>query len=289
MKRVALIGVDGFIGSYLYNYLIKSIDSEFLVFGTYYNYKVFKNCFYLDITSFQSIKNYLELEKPDYILLIAGIKDVKLCEKNYSLAFCLNTKPVKYFIKSLNDLSLNTKFIFFSSDYVFDGLSGNYKDTDQQSPCTNYGKTKYLAEEILLNSNIDFKIIRTSAVMGKGGPYFEWLLKNLKNGESFEAYSNVFFTPTPINFLSEMILDIIKNYSQINNKVLHIVGERKMSRLEFALTLKKITLSNSKITPKELDFNNSLFQKDLSLMQSEYIKYKQTKSFDIYIKNLLTY
>ena len=57
----------------------------------------------------------------------------------------------------------NSKLIQFSSDYVFDGDKKlEYNEKDQPNPINNYGHSKYLAENYIINSSCKSIIIRTS-------------------------------------------------------------------------------------------------------------------------------
>ena len=285
MIKISIIGASSFIGYRLYRCL--SNFDNFKVKGTYYLNKKNSNFDKVNIANKNNIKNYLIKEKPDFILWIAGSKNVKECEKNSNFAYAINTKPIEYLIDIINCnyKIIKPKIIFFSTDYVFKGDSGEYKDNDRPNPMTNYGKTNLLAEKLLEKSTIDYKIIRTAAVMGKGGAFFDWLLKVINEEKEIEVYSNTYFSPTPIEFLNENIKNIIVNYEKIGSKIIHIVGEKRLDRYEFAIKLAKlIKKDNVKLYPQEANIEFSLFQRDLSLIQSNIVKIDQVKKFWVYIE-----
>lgn len=285
MIKISIIGASGFIGYRLYRYLSKF--DNFKVKGTYNLNKKDSNFDRVNIANKNNLKDYLIKEKPDFILWIAGSKNVKECEKNYNFAYTINTKPIECLIDIINNnyKIIKPKILFFSADYVFDGDSGNYKDDDRPNPMTNYGKTNLLAEKVLEKSVIDYKIIRTAAVMGKGGTFFNWLLKNINEEKIIKLYSNIYFSPTPIEFLNENIKYIINNYNKIESKVIHLVGEKRLSRYEFGVKLVKLfQKDNVKCHPQEVNLEFLLFQKDLSLIQSDFIRKNQKKNLWEYIK-----
>jgi dTDP-4-dehydrorhamnose reductase len=197
--------------------------------------------------------------------------------------------PVEYVVDIIESNKLHTKLIFMSSDYVFDGSKGNYKDDDIPNPNTNYGITKFLAEQLLLQSKISHKIVRSSAVVGKGGTFYNWIIEQFNNCQ-VELFSNVYFTPTPASFLCEVLYRLIIDFDSIDKNILHIVGEKKMSRYEFGVMVyefykNKLNMKkNVKLVPKELQLEHTFFRRDLSMIQSTFVRRYQNRKFEDYIK-----
>lgn len=284
MIKISIIGASSFIGYRLYRYL--SNFDNFKVKGTYNLNKKDSNFDRVDITNKNNLKDYLIKEKPDFILWISGNKNIKECEKDYNCAYRINTRPIEDLVNIICNYKIDTEILFFSTNYVFEGTDGNYKDNDdRKNPKTNYGKTKLLAENILENSALDYKIIRTSAVMGRGGTFFDWLLKIINEEKIIKLYSNIYFSPTPMEFLNENIKYIITNYDKIKSKVIHLVGEKHLSRYEFGVKFVELLQKNKvKCYPQEANLESLLFQRDLSLIQSDFIRKNQKKNLWEYIK-----
>ena len=286
MKKIVIIGASGFIGSTMFNYLSQKLSNDYVVKGTYFSNKRSNELQYMDITDSKQIEHYLLMEKPDFILMLAGSKDVKKCEMDYSFAYKMNTQPVEFIIDTIKKHELDTEVIFFSTDYVFDGEKGNYTTKDIPNPITNYGKTKLLAERVLFESNIDFKIIRTGAVMGKNGIFFDWLIRALTTENDVPIFENMFFSPTPIQLLNEMVCELILNYEKIPEKLIHIVGDQRLNRYQFAMMISRLVETKcANLVPENANLEQSLFHKDLSLNQSDFVRERQTKSLDEYLEN----
>ena len=281
---VMIVGASSFIGSHLYSYLKTKLSDRYIVEGTYNTRQIFRELEHLDITDKKAVERFLLFYRPDYILWVAGLKDIKKCEADFELAYAINTRSVKNLISVIETHSLPSRIIHFSSDYVFDGESGNFSETDQPNPKNNYGQTNFLAEKALLASLIDYKIVRPSAVMGRRGVFFDWLVGSILDGVELSMFDNIYFTPTPISLLNEMILHVLNKYNEISQKIIHIVGEEKLTRYQFA---KKIAAmlkkEKAKIKSEVADFKNVPFLKDLSLAQSEIVKKCQSMSFDDYL------
>ena len=284
-KRILIIGASGFLGHAIFRYLQQNLSQHYEVFGTYCSSSSAPPLEKLDITSYGELERYLIITSPDFILLAAGNKNVQECEADYSRAYILNTQPVESIISIISRHKLPSRLLFFSTDYVFNGKTGQYHDTDLPCPSTNYGKTKYLAEQALLNSAIDFKIIRTAAVMGRGGIFFDWLIDKLCNEKDVSMYDNVFFSPTPITFLAGMIARCVADYDHIPKKVLHIVGEPRFNRYQFAILVKNILHSDVQIHADKNQDKSTLFQHDLSMVPSDIINTWREKNFENYLKD----
>lgn len=263
--KILIVGASSFIGLRFYKFLIE--NSKFNIAGTYFSNKKDDNFLQLDMTSKVDIERILQDTKPDAIVWVAGNKNLKFCETDIEEAKKINTYPIIDLLDILDSSTLKPHLVYISTDYVFDGMCGNYKSSDKPKPTTNYGISKYLAEVAIENKYNNFSIVRTSAVMGNGSTFFDWIVSELKQDKIIELFENSFFTPTPIEFLSKNITDLI-----INKKygVFHICGSQKLSRFGFGILLK--ALSNEFIAtakPFVLDENSSLFQKDLSMIPSE--------------------
>jgi dTDP-4-dehydrorhamnose reductase len=277
MIKVLLVGASSFLGQAFYCGL--SCEKNISTKGTYFSSRANDAFTILDITSARQIKNILEKENPDYILWVAGNKDLKKCQEDYDFAYQINTRPIFDLVECLKQKKQKSRIFFVSTDYVFDGERGCYKETDPLMPATNYGKTNALAEELLLNSDIDFKIIRTAAVMGRGGQFFDWLIKALSQNEEVSLYTNVVFSPTPLHLLVQSLIGVIRDYDVIQQKILHLVGNTPMSRYTFGKNVAEILGSKSLLIPVQLDFSSTLFQKNLSLLPSSYMQQYDEISF----------
>ena len=276
---IAIIGASGFIGNRIFQSLCSK--NTFKLIGTFYKHKEQPEFIYLDVTSKELIELFLVKYNPSLIFWIAGSKNLNKCENDWEYAYQINTQPIKDYYEIKRRLNLESRLVFFSTDYVFDGLHGNYKDTDPGDPKTNYGISNKLAEDTILhNSSFDL-ILRTSAAMGRGGQFFDWLTKSLVNDEEVKMFKDIYFSPTPIQLLSEATEYLINDWM---SGIIHICGGPRHSRFEFAESLMRLNKKfSSTIVPDYALNNGSLFQHDLSLIQSSICKKFQTKDFENYI------
>src|ERR1051325_4064543 len=111
----------------------------------------------VDLLDFSSVERLFQIERPSLIIHCAAISKSPACEANPPMARQVNFKLTKF----LSDLAADIKFLFFSTDQVFDGKKGNYIEADSKNPWSVYSETKALAEEAVLK-NRGHTVIRTS-------------------------------------------------------------------------------------------------------------------------------
>lgn len=287
MKQIiSILGASGFIGRAMYKYFTEELTSEYTVHGTYFKHRNSEELAYWDARDRSSVREYLLKHRPQFLIVLTGSKDVKRCEEDYAYAHSRNTKPIEDICYVIKRYSLNTRVIFFSTDYVFDGQRGYYSAEDPPNPLTNYGKSNAIAEQILEQSGVDYKIIRASAIMGRGSVFFDWLINAIKNEKEVTLFSDVIFTPTPLPLVTKITDEIIKRYETISMKI-HLVGEKHISRYEFGkLVAGFIKGSKANVVPGPAP---SLYPKNLTLLQSDIVKKYQTITLKDFLANEVNY
>ena len=118
-----------------------------------------------DITSYDSVHSAIHrsIAHPDVIINLAGLSDVDFCEKkeNQELVIKTNVRGA-YNVALAAEDSGGIPVVFISTDHVFDGKHGPYKENAKLTPPVNfYGSSKLAMEGIGLNFN-NVKIVRTS-------------------------------------------------------------------------------------------------------------------------------
>ena len=95
----------------------------------------------LNILKTKSIKNYLKLKKPKYLIHLAGLsRPMKMHETFLTKSIDLNIIGTANITKVCSDL--NIKLIYFSTSYLYPGVKGNYKESDPLFPTNNYAWSK---------------------------------------------------------------------------------------------------------------------------------------------------
>lgn len=211
----------------------------------------------LDLTDKNSVDEYFEREKCDFVINCAAYTAVDRAESEAEAALKLNKGIVENL--ALNSLKHGFKIIHISTDYVFDGEGLRpYSENDHVSPQTVYGATKLEGERILQSINKDSIIIRTAWLYSLFGKNFFLIMKDKALGqEKINVVNDQQGTPTFAGDLAQAILEIIVS-SKWEAGVYHFTNEGDTTWHEFACRI------------------YSLFKKDESLVKA--ISSEQYKS-----------
>jgi dTDP-4-dehydrorhamnose reductase len=130
--------------------------------------------------------------------------------------------------------------VYFSSDYIFDGLAGPYKEDDPANPICEYGRQKVIAEHYISLNAQDYLIIRTTVVYGwehQGKNFIYRLLNTLRAGQRLPVPLDQIGNPTYAPNLSEATIKLSLTGAR---GVYHIVGPERVNRYEFAREAAKV-------------------------------------------------
>lgn len=186
----------------------------------------------LDITSREEVMACLGEVRPDVVINTAAMTNVDACEADKEGCDKLNVDAVKYLIEA-SELH-NIFLVHLSTDFIFDGEDGPYKEEDEPNPLSYYGNSKLLAEQLLQKSHIDWTILRTVLVYGVAEEMSRsnivlWAKGALEKGSPINVVNDQFRTPT----LAEDLADgCILAAKQKAKGVYNISGKDQMSVLE---------------------------------------------------------
>lgn len=219
--RVLITGGDGLLGTYLHKCLLNS-EINCLSLGREE----------LDITSLENIDRILMDYRPNVIVNCAAYTNVEKAETDRDVCFSVNVSGVINLIQKSNEY--NCKLIQISTDFVFDGVkeSGIYIEDDIPNPINYYGLTKYMAESEIINSSIQWCIIRTAWLYGEYNLNFVNKIIDLaKTNNSIIVTNRETGSPTYAKDLADSILTILINN---DSGLLHITNNGFTTRFDFA-------------------------------------------------------
>lgn len=234
-----IIGASGFVGSYLSASLKKR---GFEIVGTYHSYSV-TGLRPLDIRNSKEIETLIAGYKPDVICLCAANPNVDYCEDHAKETAAVNVEGVRNTAAAA--AKAGAQLVYFSSDYVFDGVSGPYRETDIPNPISEYGRQKLEAEKIVLNASKKNLILRVTVLYGweqQGKNFIVRLLKTLEKGDEIRVPNDQIGTPTLVPNMTEIAAELIFKKS---SGVYHLAGKDCIDRYRFALEAAKIFGFNS--------------------------------------------
>ena len=117
----------------------------------------------LDITNKEQLSSILNKYNPDVVFNTAAITNVDLCEKEKDLCEKVNVQAVEFLADIC--LDIDSHLIHISTDFIFDGNDGPYKEDDIPSPLSYYGKSKLDSENILKSHKCKWTILRTIVLL----------------------------------------------------------------------------------------------------------------------------
>ena len=240
--KIMITGAFGLLGSAIQNSLPENYEN--IRTGIHVPDRQIGYC--LDILDRMKLKEIINLHKPNIIINLAAMTNVDLCEKSPMLARKINVEGVY----NICDL-FEGKIIQISTDYIFDGKTGPYKEEDAPLPLSSYGKTKLEAEKIIKNHNSDNLIIRGNVLYDyckyTKASFFNWVINSLKKQKPISVVDDQINNPTWSKSMSKIIsLCIEKEISGIY----HWGDATFLSRYKFAdIIAKKYNLDNSLISP----------------------------------------
>ena len=230
--RILLIGASGQVGKPL----MASLKGKHTVIGTAFS-SASLNLTKLDIRDNDAVKKVFSDFSPDVAILLSALTDVDYCEDHQDEAYNINVTGTKNVAECA--MSCGSRLIYFSTDYIFDGKNGPYKEDDIPNPISYYGFTK-LEGEKMVQSVLDKKswaIVRTAVVFSYGHRNFTtYLIDNLSRGEVVRAYTDQFNSPTYAPNLAEAVAEIaVKKLSGVYN----VAGKDVIDRYSYALKVAK--------------------------------------------------
>lgn len=255
MKKILLLGSAGMAGQILKLELLKLTDQIELV-DVARNNKISKPKIQMDITNFVQLEDIINIGNFDFIINCVGLLN-SFAEEHPDQAILINSYLPHFLEKTTS--STNTKIIHISTDCVFSGKSGNYKESDFKDGIGFYAQSKALGEVI----NDKDLTIRTSIIGPdlniSGIGLFKWLMN--QNG-IINGYTKAFWSGVTTIQLSKVILEII-NRTSIPTGLIHLTNNDKISKFDLLNIIKNVfELKNLEI----FEYNN--YEVDKSLVNT---------------------
>ncbi|MCK9408153.1 MAG: dTDP-4-dehydrorhamnose reductase [Bacteriovoracaceae bacterium] len=242
MKRILVCGSNGLLGQRL-AWLFDS-DDEYEVLHsshhrTFAEQDVLIDYTQLDIANRGDVKSLVSSYRPDVILNAAAMTNVDACERERELAWKMNVTAVENLVEVSK--RIDAKLVHVSTDYVFDGKTGNYSEDDRVNPVNYYGKTKLAGENMIISSGINFVILRTILVYGTGvnvrNNFALWVINSLNDGTPIKCAEDQISNPT---YVADLAIAMKQCADTDARGLFHVSGAEQVSRYDFAVRAAEI-------------------------------------------------
>jgi dTDP-4-dehydrorhamnose reductase len=252
LKKILITGGTGFLGGHLirqaggnWDVFTSSRTGPIPMIGVSWEE--------MDLESPESIERTVLQTKPDAVIHAAAMTRVDECETERDRACRTN-------IEATNQLAglcskLNARMVFVSSDMVFDGLKGNYRESDPAHPVNFYGETKCLAEEEVMRNCPNSVCARTALIYGapalKGTSFSDQILRHWTEGKAVHLFTDQYRSPILVQQLACALLELAESSFR---GILHLGGGERIDRWHFGLELAELKgISQDLILPVKMD------------------------------------
>lgn len=230
--RAVVIGGSGQIGGWLLHVLAERGHEARGTFAT----TAFPGLVELDAANQSAAADWVRGQKPDVVFYPAGFTWVDGCERDPRKAHAANVEQPLNLARAA--AKVGARFVYFSTDYVFDGHQGPYTEADEPRPLSAYGQSKLDAEQALTNALGEaLLVVRTTWVYGperQGKNFAYQLVRALREGRPLPCPSDQVSTPS---YGPDVALAVVRLIEQGRSGLVHVTGPDLTDRVAFARAL----------------------------------------------------
>ena len=187
----------------------------------------------LDVTDPAKVERLITRERPGAVINCAAWTNVDGAEESEHDASLVNAQGAGFVADAA--AKVDAKLIYPSTDYVFDGTTGPYGESDDPDPINAYGATKLGGERATALVNRRSFIVRTSWLFGPhGGNFVETMLRLGQDGGPVVVVHDQVGCPTYTGHLAVGLLRLVESSAY---GIHHMAGEGRCSWYEFALEI----------------------------------------------------
>jgi dTDP-4-dehydrorhamnose reductase len=229
VKKLLITGATGFLG---WN-LCQVSAAHWQVFGTYHHHASAPTGVTLipiDLRQFAILQDLLRTVHPDAVIHLAALSSPNLCQQHPQDSYQLNVRLAG----NLAGLCADAKIplLFTSTDQVFDGRRGFYRETDPVCPINRYGEHKALAEAEIRTRHPSAIVCRMPLMFGvapSSNNFLQSFLRTLRSGQELNLFTDEIRTPVSGQTAARGLLLALDKAPDL----LHLGGRERISRYEF--------------------------------------------------------
>lgn len=255
-QRVLITGANGLLGQELVSLMSEKPEYDVLATGRS-AVPQFRgaSCGYtqLDVTDTAAMRRLFQDFTPTVVINCAAMTQVDGCEVARDACWRVNTEAVEHLARQCR--VLGARLVQVSTDFVFSGEDGPYREEARPAPVNFYGKSKLAAENATRDSGLDaWAVARTVLVYGTGenlrrSNFALWVIDKLTKGDPIRIVTDQFRTPSYAPDLADGIERIVR-FGKTGT--FHISGRELVSIYDFAQTIARVfDLDGSLIQPTD--------------------------------------
>ncbi|MFD2206866.1 SDR family oxidoreductase [Kiloniella antarctica] len=267
MKTWLISGASGLLGHALCRHLR---DNGSRVIGLKNSHAIdLKGIETIEVDLVQSLENLEAIicnVSPDVVVHAAGLTSVDGCESHENIASILHADVSASMARAA--LKCSAKMVYISTDHLWRGQDAFVTEQQKPEPVNAYARTKLAGELQTLAVNPNNLVVRTN-FFGKGlawrQSFSDWVLTALSSGQEITAFTDAYFTPISLYYLSSYLEKMVEGDAC---DVYNVAGSERVSKFDFAVRIAKVSsLDESLIKAGQLSDANlkALRPLDMSL------------------------
>ena len=234
--RILATGANGLVGTKVLERLLQDPSDEPL--AAYHRTRTNEYLgeipfWWLDTTSADDVDRVLGEARPEAVIHAGALTNVDGAEKERDLAWASNAEATGILARAC--ASRGIRLVYLSTEYVFDGTAGPYRETDPVNPLGWYAKTKEAGEQAVIAAGGSWAIARTTVIYGYAqhvrANFVLWLVGKLRAGERVSIVDDQIGSPTLAENLAGMVIALAHSHE---NGVFNTAGADVLSRLDFS-------------------------------------------------------
>ena len=209
----------------------------------------------MDITIRAEVDRVFDAVRPEAVIHAAAMTNVDACETDPEACRLQNVTATQHLVDAAK--RHGSHFIFLSTDFIFDGLHGPYREEDAAAPLSVYGHSKLEGERIVMGAGLaKWAIARTIIVFGVApglsrGNAVLWAKGALEKGQPIKAVDDQWRMPTLAEDLADGCIRIAKRGA---SGIYNLSGPDGMSILELVMRVGRFfNLDTAVVTPVKSD------------------------------------
>jgi dTDP-4-dehydrorhamnose reductase len=239
MPSVLITGASGFVGEHLAERFRRAGYVVYLAYGSQRPRAEADGLYQIDLGARGSFHAALHGLSVDVVVHAAALVSPDLCEENPGLARAINVDGTREVAQWAQRRA--GRLVYFSTDLVYDGEKGFYREEDAPHPINVYGETKLQGEQAVRELCASFAIVRLSLsygpTRGARGDWTKRMREDLAAGKDLTLFTDQFRTPAYVGDTAEAIYRL----SEISTTgIFHMGGKQRVSRYEFGMIFARI-------------------------------------------------
>lgn len=229
--KVFIAGASGLVGNNCMRYFT---EQGWEVIGSYFSYALPHLVFYNTLDAHPDnfdIVNY----KPDVIVHCGALTHVDYCETHEDESYQQTVQSTRNLVDVAKQCS--AAFVYISTDYVFDGKNGPYREDAPLNPLSVYARHKLEAEQLAIKEIENTLVLRVTNVYGdevRGKNFVARIVDQCKNNQklTLKLPYDQYASPTNAMDIARAMFVLLRDGKR---GIYHIGSTDYMNRVELAL------------------------------------------------------